>query len=115
MPAVSGGMGRRKRGRAKGEGAAAALPAPMILPDVLDLPAAQPLRDRLAQSIGGGAVEVDAATVERMSTPCAQVLLAAARAADAASTTFKIVNCSDAFRMALADLGLAAEFAKWMN
>jgi hypothetical protein len=42
------------------------------------------------------------------------VLLAAARSADGAGTSFRIANASEALRAALADLGLQAEFKNWM-
>jgi anti-anti-sigma regulatory factor len=61
-----------------------------------------------------GAVLVDASAVDRVSTSCIQVLLAAARSADGAGTPFKIANASAALRAALADLGLQAEFENWM-
>jgi hypothetical protein len=50
-----------------------------------------------------------------MSTPCAQILLAAARAAQAARKPFKIRNGSETFRTAIADLGLEAEFSNWIE
>ncbi|MDO9474660.1 MAG: STAS domain-containing protein [Caulobacter sp.] len=81
---------------------------------MLDLTGAQSLRDTLVALLGNGSVLLDASAVERMSTPCAQVLLAAARAADLAGSSFQLVSASDVFRAALADLGLQAEFKKWM-
>lgn len=84
------------------------------LPSVLDLTQAQILRDAMLVVLSDRSVLLDAGAVERMSTPCAQVLLAAGRAADLASSSFQITGASDAFRTALADLGLQAEFEKWM-
>jgi hypothetical protein len=84
------------------------------LPQVLDLTQAQNLRDSMAARLGDGALLLDASAVERMSTPCAQVLLAAGRAADLAISAYQIINASDVFRTALADLGLEAEFNNWM-
>ena len=85
------------------------------LPQILDLTYAKALRDRMATLAGEHAIILDAGAVERMSTPCAQVLLAAARAAVSARTSFRIVNASAVFRTALADLGLQPEFSKWMD
>jgi chemotaxis protein CheX len=89
------------------------------LPQVLDLAQAKQLRDDLAgllaRGAAQGAAELDAGDVERMSTPAAQLLLAAGRAADAAGVGFKIVNTSDAFRNGLLDLGLHNEFKHWMS
>ena len=84
------------------------------LPQILDLTQAQVLRDSLVALISGGTPVLDASAVERMSTPCAQVLLASGRAAAAAGTPFKILNPSAAFQTAIADLGLQAEFCNWM-
>ncbi|MDF3809596.1 MULTISPECIES: STAS domain-containing protein [Rhodopseudomonas] len=84
------------------------------LPQMLDLPQANGLRDDLIQLLAQGAVVLDAAAVERMSTPSVQVLLAAGRAADAAGSELQIVNASEAFRAAIDDLGLRAEFKNWV-
>lgn len=85
------------------------------LPQILDLTAANALRDNLAARLAGRSVILDAASVERMSTPCAQVLLAAGRAAGPNAASFRILGASAVFRAALADLGLQAEFSKWMD
>jgi anti-anti-sigma regulatory factor len=85
------------------------------LPQVLDLTAANALRDNLAALLDGRTVVLDAAGVERMSTPCAQVLLAAGRTAGPGGAAFRILGASAVFRAALADLGLQAEFSKWMD
>ena len=84
------------------------------LPQVLDLTQAQSLRDAMEARLNDGPLVLDASAVERMSTPCAQVLLAAGRAADLAGCPFQIIAPSDAFLAALADLGLPAEFKNWM-
>jgi chemotaxis protein CheX len=85
------------------------------LPQILDFTQAQNLRDTMAALLGDGALVLDASAVERMSTPCAQVLLATGRAAGSAGTSFEIRNASDVFRTALADLGLQTEFNNWMD
>jgi anti-anti-sigma regulatory factor len=61
-----------------------------------------------------GPVVLDASAVERMSTPCAQVLLATGYAADSAGISLQFINPSDVFRGALTDLGLQSQFSKWM-
>jgi chemotaxis protein CheX len=88
---------------------------PNRLPQVLDFTQAQNLRDTMAALLRDGALVLDASAVERMSTPCAQVLLAAGRAAGSAGTSFEIRDASDVFRTALADLGLQTEFKNWMD
>jgi len=84
------------------------------LPQVLDLTQAQNLRDTMTALLSDGPLLLNASAVERMSTPCPQVLLAAGRAADLAGSRFQIIDASEVFRTALADLGLEAEFNNWM-
>jgi chemotaxis protein CheX len=84
------------------------------LPAILDITKAQELRGHMVDRLNGGAVLVDASAVDRVSTPCIQVLLAAARSVELAGTSFRIDNASAALRAALADLGLQAEFKNWM-
>ena len=91
-----------------------ALADAFALPAVLDITKAQELRGHMVDRLNGGAVVVDASAVDRVSTPCIQVLLAAARSADRAGTSFRIANASEALRAALIDLGLQAEFGNWM-
>jgi chemotaxis protein CheX len=88
---------------------------PHSLPQTLDLTQAHGLQQSLMALLGGGgAVVLDASAVERMSTPCMQVLLAAGLAAQAANSQLQIVNASDVFLAAVADLGLQPQFTKWM-
>jgi anti-anti-sigma regulatory factor len=86
-----------------------------LLPQMLDLVQATHLRDDMMRLAGAGGLLLDASAVERMSTPCAQVLLAAARAAQASKESFKITNASETFRTAIAELGLQSEFSNWME
>jgi anti-anti-sigma regulatory factor len=87
---------------------------PHCLPQVLDLTAARSLRDDMTALLQSGTIVLDAGAVERLSTPCAQVLLAAGLAAEAANSRFWIVNASDCFQTAVADLGLQSQFTNWM-
>lgn len=84
------------------------------LPATLDLTAARDLRERLTAMLSGNGVVLDMSAVERLSTPCIQVLLAAGRGAEAAKVSFQIVDASDAFRAAVADLGLETQFCNWV-
>jgi chemotaxis protein CheX len=108
-------------GPASGRGEQTALVAqnpcavPSELPPILDLICAKALRDNLAALLGQHALILDAGAVERMSTPCAQVILAAGWAAVSAGAPCKILNASAVFRTAIADLGLHSEFSKWMD
>ncbi|HEY0330882.1 MAG TPA: STAS domain-containing protein [Rhodopseudomonas sp.] len=85
-----------------------------VLPAVMGLTQAVALRDSLAVQLNRPAVILNAAAIERMSTPCVQLLLSAGRQADSAGRSFQIVEASAVFRTAVADLGLQSEFAKWM-
>ena len=84
------------------------------VPATLDLTAARELRERLVAMLSCNGIVLDMNAVDRMSTPCVQVLLAAGRSADAAKVSFQIVDASDAFRAAIADLGLETQFCNWM-
>ena len=74
------------------------------LPAVLDLEAAKGLLDALKRKLDSAkAVLIDAADVEVLALPCAQVLLAAVKS----PSTISVVNHSDAFVGAFAELGIA--------
>ncbi len=81
---------------------------------VLSLAEARDLHDQLKTALGAKDITIDAGQVERMSTPCVQVLLAAGCAADAAGHRFRIANASESFLAALADFGLQSKFSKWV-
>lgn len=84
------------------------------LPRVLDITKAQELLTEMLEGVRHGPMVVDVSEVERVSTPCLQVLLAAGLACDATGSAFRIRNPSETFATALADLGLQSEFSKWM-
>ena len=84
------------------------------VPATLDLTAARDLRERVVAMLSGQGIVLDMSAVDRMSTPCLQVLLAAGRSADAAKLSFQIVDASDAFRAAVVDLGLETQFRNWV-
>jgi chemotaxis protein CheX len=86
----------------------------LILAPVLDLLMAASLRDLLRESvIVGGRLEIDAGAVERMSTPCIQVLIAAGRAFAEKGIEFVILRPTEAFMGALFELGLFSIVAEW--
>ncbi|PDT88762.1 anti-anti-sigma factor [Bradyrhizobium sp. Y36] len=84
------------------------------LPSQLDLTAARKLQDEIRSRLASGAVVLDAGAVDRLSTPCVQVLLAAGRAAASADVSFRIANASGAFSAAVVELGLETQFRNWM-
>ena len=81
----------------------------VTLGPVLDIRAAAPLRDGLQKALKRGKpVVLDAAQVDRLSTPCIQVLLAAGK-----SGRIQLAQASDAFVAAFSDLGLFAALMSW--
>ena len=86
----------------------------VTLGPVLDIRAAAPLRDGLQTALKRGKpVVLDAAQVDRLSTPCIQVLLAAGKSAEAGSCRIQLAQVSDAFVAAFSDLGLFAALMSW--
>lgn len=88
----------------------------VMLPAVADLTEAGPLKQRLEQALGAGTgLIVDASTVQRISSPCLQVLVAGMAAfAKAGGASLSIRNPSEAFRETATVLGLmnALELSK---
>ncbi|MGE5503587.1 MAG: STAS domain-containing protein [Actinomycetota bacterium] len=85
------------------------------LPAVLDLPAAADLRDTLLDALArdsAAEVALKAGAVERLSTACVQVVLAAAAGFAAAARHIEIDGPSEAMVLTFRHLGLAAELEK---
>jgi anti-anti-sigma regulatory factor len=78
----------------------------VALPAILDLAAADALCRDLRDAMDLGDVEVDARAVERISTPCIQLLLAAARSAAERGAALRIVAPSAPLSTAIVELGL---------
>ncbi len=81
-------------------------PVPFLLPAELDLAAADSLCRALNAALAEGGITAEGAQVERVSTPCLQVLAAAATTARMRRQPFRLTNPSDVLRSAIADLGL---------
>ncbi len=80
----------------------------------MDLRAAEPLLHSLHEILAqGGKVVIDAAAVDRLSTPCVQILLSAAQHMEQHGIPFVIRAPSDAFVSAFDDLGLFSFLMKW--
>lgn len=83
----------------------------LVLPPILDLNAAPQLKqDLLEARAAGEAISVDASNVQRMSSLCLQLLLAA-KDDPACQAPMSIVSCSDAFKEMAAGLGLTHALA----
>ncbi len=84
--------------------------APLCLPDVLDLAAADGFLELIRQRVKSrGSLCIDASTVETLTLPCMQIILAAARTHDRMS----IKNPSIAFVSAFEDLGI--DWTQYLN
>lgn len=84
------------------------------LAPVLDILTAEPLREILKESVViGGRLDIDAGRVERMSTPCIQVIIAGTQALAAKGVEFKVVKPTEAFMNAFYELGLFHVVADW--
>lgn len=78
------------------------------LPAVADLVEAGPLKARLEQALAAGSgITIDASAVQRISSPCLQVLVAGASSfAKAGGPSLVIGTPSEAFRETVSVLGL---------
>ncbi len=84
------------------------------LPRELDLLAAENLKEKLVDFLHqDGDLTLNATEVERISTPCIEVLFSAGRAFDEADRKFQILNPSQYFNDALTVLGLDDHFQCW--
>ena len=89
-------------------------PVTVPLSPVLDITASEPLRDSLLEaSASGRKVVIDASAVERLSTPCIQVILAAGRSFKEQGLEYSLFSPSETFVSAFDDLGLFAALMEW--
>lgn len=80
----------------------------VTLPPVADLTAAGPLKQSLLDGLAAGkSITIDASAVQRVSSPCLQVLVAGMQSfAKAGGTSLVVANPSQAFRETVSVLGL---------
>ena len=84
----------------------------IILPEMLDGAAFNGLRAVLMEAIvHDGEVAIDAAQVERLTTPCAQLLVAFLQVRKSQNQKVRISKVSTNFHSAWGDLGLSEFFA----
>ncbi len=84
------------------------------LGSVLDLRRAERLKQALEKAlVKGGEIKVDASAVERLSTACTQILIAAAVAMEKAGIPFTLLRPSEAFIESFNDLGLHSVLKQW--
>lgn len=93
-----------------------AMPGVVTLPAVIDLTYARPLHQQMLETIAeSAAVVIDGAAVERASTPCIQVMVAAARRAEKDDVEYRVQQASENLIAAFDALGLRAELETWME
>lgn len=84
------------------------------LPAVLDLLGAQALKNDLLEHFNGdGDLLVNGADVERISTPCIEVMIAAAGSFGRADRKFLVQSPSACFEDAMKTLGLTDYLSRW--
>ncbi len=88
------------------------------LREVLDISYAERFRKELMEYFEKSAkqgVQLDASSVNRITTPCVQILLSLAKSCGLAKVNFKLSSPSEAFTRAFSDLGLTNELTSWSN
>jgi chemotaxis protein CheX len=89
-------------------------PQSFTLPREMDLLAAESLKTTLIGLLQqGGDCLLDGSRVERLSTPCIEVLVAAENAFSETQHSFHVSDPSPGLRDALESLGLADRIEKW--
>lgn len=86
----------------------------LTLPATLDTSAAEDLFAALHKAVyRGRPVELDCSEVSRVSTHCAQILLAADLDLSRVDLTMAVCGCSEEFGTAMADFGLSEKLESW--
>jgi chemotaxis protein CheX len=90
--------------------------ATLTLPPVSDAGAAQDLKESLAPLVQRGAPIrlMGGGEVERITTPCMQVLIAADRALAPQRAGLVLAAASEPMRLAFREMGLSDELDRWM-
>lgn len=84
------------------------------LPAILDLAAAQMLKEALGDALfSGSGLVLSGLRVERVGTPAVQVLLAAARSSEIERRRFALIDPSNALTSAFRELGLMQTLEQW--
>jgi anti-anti-sigma regulatory factor len=89
--------------------------AAIALPAKLDVSSAVTLCAELKQAVSSTKnLVLDAANVEKLTTPCVQLLLSAAASLKAKQGTMKIQNLSGDMRAVFVDLGFSEQLNEWV-
>ncbi len=84
-----------------------------VLPAVLDISAAEKLLEKFRELNTDTKIILDASKVQRITTPCIQIILSAHKTIKNKNGSLEIKNASDACKDAFYDIGLADEFNGW--
>lgn len=85
----------------------------LVLQSVMDLTLAEDLRQGFLDCLAKGkTIKVMAGDVDRITTPCLQVLYAVKNKASSQNIGFFIPEMSEAFQKTLKDVGLEGQFIK---
>jgi anti-anti-sigma regulatory factor len=82
----------------------------------MDIIMSEKFKEQLLTMIGKfGKITLDASDVDRITTPCIQLFIAADRELENNNESLKIVNASDVTIRALQDIGLGEKYTKWSS
>jgi chemotaxis protein CheX len=111
---VPKGSGRKAHKSVESQGDRLAADGIVVLSAVADMAVARDVAEALRGALERQApVVIDAAVVEEMSTPCAQVLASAAASFAGANVALAFRQPSDAFIAAFSRIGLYAAMMQW--
>ncbi len=88
------------------------------LREVLDISYAEKLKKEAIELFEKSAQKgmlVDASGVNRITTPCIQIIISLAKSCELAKISFKLASPSEAFKKAFYDVGLSKELTSWSN
>jgi chemotaxis protein CheX len=88
------------------------------LREILDISYAEKFKNEVMEVLEKHAekgVTLNASSVNRITTPCVQIIIALAKSSEMAKVKFKISSPSEAFRKAFDDLGLSKQLLSWSN
>lgn len=88
----------------------------ILLDSSLDIVLVEGLRTRFVEAIEKtGNLTLDASLVERITTPCIQLLIAADQELSKNGEGLKLIQATDVVVSALKDIGLEDTYQRWSN
>lgn len=85
------------------------------LKEVMDIAFASDFQSELSQIFSKKVVQIsiDSSRVQRLTTPCVQVLISAAKTCEGKGVKFILSNPSEVVQKVFNDLGLSGQLSKW--